>query len=117
MKNRKKLSKEKKEQFKKFKIQREKIFLPDQIKNLPPDIQRIIYYITISNHNKVWFNEHRFKFLSNINHFQVDLDRFINRNSKKGYWVSNSITPWPGSTGVIKNVPVYKNQMKLYKIE
>ena len=108
----KKLSKEKKEQLKKFKKQREKLFLPDKIKNLSHDLQKIIYRITISNHNKVWFNEHRSNFKCNIKHFQIDLNIFINRNSKKGYWVSDPDIVNKNTT-IIHKVPVYKNKVRL----
>ncbi len=108
----KKISKEKKEQFKKFKKQREKLFLPEKIKNLPHDLQKIIYFIVLSKYNKQWFNEHRSKFTSNINHFQVDLNRFINRNSKRSYWLGDPDLV-NKNTSIIEKVPVYKNQERL----
>lgn len=109
---RKKLSKEKKEQFKKFKKLREKMFLPNQIKNLPIELQRIIYCIAIKNHNKLWLKEHRSNFKPNIVHFNVDLNRFINRDSKRGYWVGDPDLV-NKNTGTIEKVPVYKNQARL----
>ena len=77
----KKVSKKAQKKYKEFKKMRVALNLPKAIQNLPVEIQRIIYFLAVSKHNRLWFKEHKEKLNKNLENFKLDFDTYINRNN------------------------------------
>ena len=107
----KKISKEAQQKYKEFKKMRRVLNLPKAIQSLPLDIQRIIHFLVISKHNRLWFNEHKEKLNKNLENFKLDYNTYINRNRQNnGYWIG---TPISNEDVVISKIPKYHNHNNL----
>lgn len=107
----KKVSKEAQKKYKEFKKIRIALNLPKAIQSLPLEIQRIIYFLVISKHNRVWFKEHKEKLSSNLQNFKLDFNTYINHNKQNnGYWIGMPISD---EDVVISKIPKYHNQNNL----
>jgi len=117
MKKKNKHLKEKSRRFKEYKKKKTYNDLKNNIKNLPPDIQLMIFMMAISSANSDNFNYHRPKFSKTLKYFNVDFDNKTKIETKEGIWYNNDgeYVDYSFRNNICERL-VHKSQTKLLEI-
>ena len=117
MKKKNKHLKEKSRRFKEYKKKKTYNDLKNNIKNLPPDIQLMIFMMAISSANSDNFNYHRPKFSKTLKCLNVHFDNKTKIETKEGIWYNNGgeYVDYSFRNNICERL-VHKSQTKLLEI-
>ena len=117
MKKKNKHLKEKSKRFKEYKKKKSFNNLKNDIKNLPREVQMMIFMMAISSANSDNFNYHRPIFSKTLKYFNVDFDNKTKIKTKEGIWYNNDgeYVDYSFRNNICERL-VHKNQTKLLQI-
>ena len=101
----------------KFKKKKSYGNLPDNVKNLPPDIQMIIFMMVISASNSDNFRYHKSKFTNSLNYFNLNFNNELNIKKNDGVWFNYTDYIHYNFRNNICQKLVKKDQQKLLQIK
>ena len=118
MKKKNKHLKEKSKRFKEYKKKKSYNNLENDIKNLPKEIQMMIFMMTISAANSDNFNYHKPKFYKTLKCLNIHFDNKTKIETKEGVWYNNNngeYVDYSFRNNICERL-VDKNQTKLLEI-